>query len=122
MSEWIPVIVQLIIALASIYAVASRLPKQRSEIKVDTANAADRLTAGYDRLLEEKDKQLATRDKALAEAIQQASLVPRQAEQIDRLERELSDAKALLAQQQDLHEVQTLIGELLKELRVRRRA
>jgi len=116
---WAPVIVQLMIAIATIYSVIARLPKQRSEIRVDASQAADNLTAGYDRLLAEKDKQLEQRDRALAEAIAQAALVPQQTRQIEALEAELVRTKLLLAERQDLSNLQNLLTELITILKRR---
>lgn len=114
---WAPIIVQLIIAAATLFAVVARLPKQRSEIHVDASQAADNLTTGYDRLLAEKDKQLEQRDRALTEAMQQAALVPQQTRQIEALEADLARTKSLLAERQDTINLQPLLSELITILK-----
>lgn len=114
---WIPVIVQLIIAFATLSVVVMRLPKQRSEIKVDTSQAASNLTAAYDRLLAEKDKQLEQRDQSLANAMQQAALVPQQTRQIEALEADLTRTRSLLSERQDLSNLQSLLTELITILK-----
>ena len=112
-------LVQFLMLIGTIYAIRSALPKQQSAVRVDASQAAENLTTGYDRLLAEKDKQLQQRDQSLAEAMQQVANSQQQARQIEALETELREAKAELAQRQDLQQLQALLTEILPLLKRR---
>lgn len=96
LAPYVPVLLQLLILVGTIYSIRSARPKQVAEAKQAEAQASLTLVNGFSSLVATQQQKLAEAEAELREERRKAGIVPTLARRCDELEMELKRAMAEL--------------------------